>query len=86
MRFAFLISSFALAGCMSGTEAAHQATIGHVGCPPSEIQIRDQDGPHWTASCRGQTYYCAKDIAATSEQAMAGYEGTGAVTCTPAAK
>jgi hypothetical protein len=68
---------------MSTTEARQRATVGHVGCPKSEIRIGGGDDNSWTAQCRGVTYYCAIDNATTGEMLLAGDNNghTQQVTC-----
>lgn len=43
----------------SGCGGITRATAGLVGCPADKIQISDQRGGTWTATCRGVRYFCA---------------------------
>ena len=55
------ISVVFLSGC-STTPLRTAVTSGEIGCPTTELQIRDGDmgwtTNTWTATCRGKTFYC----------------------------
>ncbi len=56
-----------LSGCATQADLVSM-TSATIGCPKKETQIKDQDmgwtAYTWTATCRGQTFYCTNsDIA-----------------------
>jgi hypothetical protein len=51
----FFVVLFA-SGCGPNLKAI---ASGRIGCPESEIDISDENGDTWTATCRGQTFYCS---------------------------
>lgn len=69
-RLAFTFLVLAISGCATQSDLVSM-TSGAIGCPKSETQISDQDtgwtAYSWTASCRGQRFYCTNsDIAGFS--------------------
>lgn len=68
---ASLIALFGLAGLAVGCGASlKNATSGQIGCPPDEITISDRkanfNSSTWTATCRGETFYCSSATTGTS--------------------
>ena len=56
------VSVLMLAGCANFptiSEIRQTASSGFVGCPPSEIEIADNEKLTWTASCKGKKFYCS---------------------------
>jgi len=55
-----VMSCLLLGGCMT---AMARTSSGLIGCPAGEIEISDYsqgyDHPTWTATCRGEVYYCS---------------------------
>lgn len=65
-----LVVATVLAGCATQSDLVSM-TSASIGCPKSETMIKDQDrgwtAYNWTATCRGQTFYCTNsDIAGFS--------------------
>lgn len=60
-KIALFLFSTALVGC--APTAQLQLSAGRIGCPMGEIVIGDVDSTShtetWSASCRGQTFYCS---------------------------
>ena len=40
------------------TERRARTSQGLIGCPASEIEIGDEEKLSWSATCRGQKFYC----------------------------
>lgn len=59
-------------GC--GTSLSHHSlyarTAGRIGCPARDIRISDVEAGTWTATCRGERYYCASVVHATRNVAV----------------
>jgi hypothetical protein len=72
LLFAILSSTTATA-CVT-TLTYQRYSSGSVGCPPAEVEISDQQesmtSSSWTATCRGQRFYCSVPA------------GGGSATCT----
>ncbi len=78
LRFAAAAILVCATGC-ADSDSLRSISAGHVGCTYDEIEVSDESGAigsrRWTATCRGQTYYCSAN--------QAGYGLSYA--CTPAA-
>lgn len=73
MRFLLVLVAVLTSACVTvGTYQRYSS--GSVGCPPGEVAISDQSetfvGSTWTATCRGQRFYCSVPA------------GGGSATCT----
>ena len=56
-----LFTAFTLVSC--ATSARREASAGQIGCPKDEVTISNENSgwgtASWTASCRGQKFYCS---------------------------
>jgi hypothetical protein len=60
--------------CLSCRPSVQSRTAGAIGCPPSEIEISDEDtslgwgssSDTWVATCRGQRFVCSENTVSSS--------------------
>lgn len=80
MRIRPSIVTIIAAAALTACAGLQRASSGQIGCPSDEIAITDKSrgwsSVTWTASCRGNTYYCAavstgKDEQISCKQAVA---------------